>query len=210
MDCYLFPTAVQRKPHALLQLIINYIRITSLKPNLTRFWSFPPPYPCPTCVNNLCLCYISLSGCSRRLCCFDACFKVTWINTKILESAAVALPSALGLTGNVRTIMKGQLLTELAPQSWQVRDTHDPPKALGKELWKCHVTAWFWCRCCWIVRTCYATAILLILLKPPIKQDGLLTVHHLQHVIADGLGTFVIKAARDEILLSLYDHFTCN
>lgn len=38
----------------------------------------------------------------------------------------MALPSALGLTGNVQTIMKGQLLTELAPQSWQVRATHDP------------------------------------------------------------------------------------
>lgn len=58
----------------------------------------------------------------------EACFHVTWINKrKYWTSAAVALPIAPGLTGDVQTIMKGQPLIGTDPQSRQVQPTQAPP-----------------------------------------------------------------------------------
>lgn len=77
----------------------------------------------------------------------EPCFHVTWINKrKYWTSAAAALPIAPGLTADVQTIMKGQLLIGTDPQSRQVQPTQAPPSGQPPPdqhilLWGHHETA---------------------------------------------------------------------
>lgn len=58
----------------------------------------------------------------------EACFHLTWINKrKYWTFAALALPIAPGLAGDVQTIMKGQPLIGSDPQRRQVGPTQAPP-----------------------------------------------------------------------------------
>lgn len=98
-------------------------------------------------------------------CCFDSCFKVTWINKRYWTLPVS--PIAQGLASNAQMIQKGQLLTELAPHCWQVQATHDPQRASVRSYDSVMLQPGLNTTVVWLLES----VIFLIRLSPPIKEE---------------------------------------